>query len=66
METVEQRAGRVAWALKMTHNTRLAPDAAERQLLDQYVRGVLTLDEVMARLEQPSAPQGFSPVASGL
>lgn len=36
----------VAWAVALTANTPLAPQPYERQLLEDYVQGWLTLDEM--------------------
>lgn len=38
-------------ALRITENTAIAPDAYERMLLDQFVVGQLTIDQVLAQLE---------------
>jgi hypothetical protein len=51
---LKQRDGReraVAWALTITQNTPLAPKQHEQQLLNQFVAGELTLDEVISLLE---------------
>ena len=47
----------VTWALSMTENTSIEPDAHERQLLDQFVAGVLTIDEVVDQLARREAGQ---------
>ena len=50
-----QRDGReraVAWALTITQNTRLAPEPHEQQLLNQFVVGDLSLDEVITLLDE--------------
>jgi hypothetical protein len=41
----------VRWALSMTKDTPLAASHDERHLLAQFVRGRLTIDEVVARVE---------------
>ncbi|MDB5235350.1 MAG: hypothetical protein JWR44_2343 [Hymenobacter sp.] len=41
----------VAGVLTFTENTPLAPSARELALLDSFVHGELTIDEVVARLE---------------
>jgi hypothetical protein len=38
-------------ALRITENTAIAPDEYERMLLDQFVVGQLTIDQVLAQLE---------------
>lgn len=38
-------------ALRITENTLIAPDDYERKLLDQFVVGQLTIDQVLAQLE---------------
>lgn len=42
----------VTVALNIAQGTPLAPKQYERMLLDQFVRGALTLDEVAALLEK--------------
>lgn len=42
----------VAWAVTVTADTPLAPKRYERQLLALYQTGELTIDEVIARLEE--------------
>ncbi|WP_210521020.1 hypothetical protein [Hymenobacter terricola] len=51
MENTEKRTKRVTWALAMTSNTPIAPCAYERGLLDRYVLGHLSLDQVLLLLE---------------
>lgn len=59
METKTQRYRAVQWALAMTKNTPRAPQAYERQLLAQFIRGVLTIDQVLERLhDHENAPVG--------
>lgn len=55
MKTEQERQKAVAWALAVAENTPIAPDAYELALLDQFVRGVLTLDQVEQHLLQRSA-----------
>ncbi len=38
-------------AVNLTLHTRLAPPPYERMLLDQFVRGTLTIDQVLALLD---------------
>ena len=47
----DKRERAVAWALTLTRNTRLAPKQHEQQLLNQFVAGELSLDEVITLLE---------------
>lgn len=56
LSTEDGRRRLLAAALTLTENTRLAPSAYERELLDRFVWGELTLDQVEARLEWPLAP----------
>jgi hypothetical protein len=51
LDTEHGRQRLVTIALNIAHGTALMPKAYERMLLDQFVRGNLTLDEVIARLE---------------
>jgi hypothetical protein len=47
----EQRTKRralVSWALRMTKDTPLAPSLSERRLLQQFVTGALTIEQVVA------------------
>jgi hypothetical protein len=41
----------VASVLSFTENTSLTPSTLERELLGRFVQGELTIDEVVARLE---------------
>ncbi len=58
MENQQTRSRAVTWALEITENTSLAPSPYERHLLDEYVRGTLSIDEVIELLEDPSQSQG--------
>ena len=51
LETEVQRRKAIAWAIGMTVGTRLAPQEYERELLEQYAQGHLTLGQVLARLD---------------
>ena len=51
LETEQGRQRLVTAALKLTENTALAPREYERMLLDQFVHGELTIDEVIGCLE---------------
>ncbi|MBJ6141759.1 hypothetical protein JAO77_00100 [Hymenobacter sp. BT559] len=52
MEDVQKRQRVVQGALAMTADTALAPDCYERQLLEEYVKGLLSIDEVLLLLAQ--------------
>jgi len=52
LDTESGRQRLVTVALNLTRGTALAPEAYEQMLLDQFVRGVLTLDEVLTRLNE--------------
>ncbi|SMB81467.1 hypothetical protein SAMN00120144_4300 [Hymenobacter roseosalivarius DSM 11622] len=51
LTTEHGRQRLVTAALRMAQGGHLMPKAYERMLLDQFVRGTLTLDEVIACLE---------------
>jgi len=51
LDTVHGRQRLVTAALHLVEGTRLMPKQYERMLLDQFVRGNLTIDQVIARLE---------------
>lgn len=51
LDTRQGRQQAVAFALRFTQGTPLAPGPREQQLLGYFVRGELTLDEVTAILE---------------
>lgn len=51
LNTEHGRQRLVTVALNIAHGTPLMPKAYERMLLDQFVRGNLTLEEVIARLD---------------
>lgn len=51
LDTVHSRQRLVTAALQLVEGTRLMPKQYERMLLDQFVRGNLTIDQVIARLE---------------
>lgn len=52
MKSQEKRVKVVAAALKLTENTAIAPSQYELHLLEQYVSGALTIDEVIALLAE--------------
>lgn len=61
-----QRRNRVQWALRVVAGTPLSPGPYERQLLAQYVRGALSLDTIIALLEEhPASGPGSLPDATG-
>ncbi|GAB3637959.1 hypothetical protein GCM10027422_35490 [Hymenobacter arcticus] len=51
LDTEHGRQRLVTAALNIAQGTPLMPKMYERLLLDQFVRGVLTLEEVIARLD---------------
>ncbi|MBF9236037.1 hypothetical protein I2I05_01390 [Hymenobacter sp. BT683] len=53
LATEQGRERAVKFALSLTHNTPLAPEHYEQGLLHQFVRGELTIDQVLVKLEQP-------------
>lgn len=59
--TEDGRRHALAAVLTLTENTRLAPSVYERELLDRFVWGELTLDQVEARLEFSPASGLFAP-----
>ncbi|SFQ80282.1 antitoxin VbhA family protein [Hymenobacter arizonensis] len=65
-EAGRQRA--VAFALALTAGTPLSPGPAERALLDQFVRGDVDLDAMLARLnavdEGDARPWNHAPEVS--
>lgn len=50
--TEQGRRRAVLVALSLSENTPLAPHPYERLLLEQFIRGELTLDQVLTQLEQ--------------
>ncbi|MGI4865453.1 MAG: hypothetical protein ACRYFZ_16135 [Janthinobacterium lividum] len=50
--TEQERKRLVTGALNLTAGTSLAPKPYERMLLDQFVRGNLTIDQVLDFLER--------------
>ncbi|WP_426061491.1 hypothetical protein [Hymenobacter sp. B1770] len=57
LATENGRRRALAAVLTLTENTHFAPSVYERELLDRFVWGELTLDQVEVRL-------GFGPVLS--
>ena len=60
MQQEDFRRRLVQTALRLTEDTPLAAGAYERQLLEQFVLGQLTIEEVVALVEaatpEPSSP----------
>ena len=52
MEDEAARGRAVAWALKVTENTTLAPGPYERDLLALFIQGKLSLEQVIELLEE--------------
>ena len=55
LTTEQGRRQAVAFALRFAQGTVLAPALYERTLLDCFVRGELTLDELETKLNQEAA-----------
>ncbi|UYZ59819.1 hypothetical protein [Hymenobacter latericus] len=51
LQNAEQRRRAVTWALRLAKHSALAPGKYERRLLAQFIRGDLTLEQVLQRLE---------------
>lgn len=51
-------------ALNLTEGTSAAPQAAERKLLEQFVQGELSIDQVIEQVDQ--APQGLDEAQQGI
>ena len=51
LQNVDERKQAVAWALNFARNTSLDPGPYERELLARFVEGKLTIDQVVAQLE---------------
>lgn len=51
LHTEEQRRRAIAWAIKLTAETYLAPDQYEHELLEHYAQGELTLTQVLNQLD---------------
>ena len=50
-QTEEERRRAIAWAVALTADTPLAPDAYEGTLLERYARGEFTLSQVLTQLD---------------
>jgi|GEM_PF-1601191 len=72
LATEQGRLRLVKAVIAFTEGTALFPDSYERQLLDQFVCGHLTIDEVAQYLEEPppagplTTEVGNSPLLFGL
>jgi hypothetical protein len=55
LNTEQGRRQAVQFALALTRDTQLAPKPYEEQLLAQFVRGELSIDQVLSHLEEPGA-----------
>ena len=53
--TEHNRQRAVTFALALTRNTSLAPQPYEQMLLDQFVRGEMTIDQVLTCLDNPES-----------
>ncbi|WP_375436239.1 antitoxin VbhA family protein [uncultured Hymenobacter sp.] len=53
LENKEKRQYAVAWALRFAQNTSLDPSPYERALLNRFIEGSLTIDQVLEQLDQP-------------
>ena len=56
LTTTAGRQRLVTTVLNLTRDTALAPTPSEVHLLEQFVRGNLTLDQVLACLEEQPLP----------
>jgi hypothetical protein len=54
-----ERRRLVGWAMRMTQNTPIAASWHERKLLAKFVQGSLTIDQVIALLENVKAVQAI-------
>lgn len=57
MNNEQERREMVAAALSWTKTTAITPSLYEKQLLQQYIRGVLTVDQVIELLEENNEMQ---------
>ena len=57
MNNEQERREMVAAALSWTKTTAITPSLYEKQLLQQYIRGVLTIDQVIELLEENNEKQ---------
>ena len=57
-QTKQGRQRVVTAMLRVTRGTRLEPQAGERLLRGRFVRGQLTLEQVIAQLAEQSGPAG--------
>ncbi|MFD1875095.1 hypothetical protein [Hymenobacter bucti] len=54
MKNEQERRGIVAAAISWTKTTAITPSLYEKNLLQQYIEGVLTIDRVIELLEENS------------
>lgn len=52
MKNEQERRGMVAAALSWTKTTTITPSLYEKRLLQQYIEGSLTIDQVIRLLEE--------------
>ncbi|WP_426058453.1 hypothetical protein [Hymenobacter sp. B1770] len=57
LSTEHGRRRAVRFALALTHNTHLAPQRFEEELLDQFVRGELSIEQVLTHLEESASSE---------
>jgi len=55
LTTPQDRRRVLAFAQTLTHGARLTPSPAEQHLLEQFVRGEFSLDQLLASLESTTA-----------
>jgi hypothetical protein len=55
LTTPQDRRRVLAFAQPLTHGTQLTPTPAEQHLLEQFVRGDLSLDQLLTALESNPA-----------
>jgi len=58
LATEQSRQRLVEAVISFTQGTSIFPEPYERQLLDQFVRGRMTIDEVVYYLEISAIPTG--------
>jgi hypothetical protein len=63
MQTEQERRKLVTWAIHMTEGTHLQPGHYERHLLEQYVSGAFSIEEVIDLLAEQPTEEAVSSVA---
>jgi hypothetical protein len=58
MKNEQERREVVAAALSWTKTTAITPSMYEKHLLERYIEGSLTIDQVIELLEENSEKQG--------